>query len=107
MNLALIIHPGHAELNYPLRLNQSFQNRGLSIIRIPFQDGLNRFKNFFNRLMEFYFVWIPVFHVLNNIRHNESPVHLMIEKHASVFSLQTEHLSLFGKLHRWISSPEF
>ncbi len=70
MNLAFVIHPGHAELNHPLRLHQSFQNSGLPIIRIPFQNGLNRFKDFFNRLMEFVFVWIPVFHVLNDIRHD-------------------------------------
>ncbi len=53
LKITLIIHPGHAEHNNPLRLNKAFQNFGLAIFRVSFQNQGQGLDNFFDGLMKF------------------------------------------------------
>src|SRR5437588_7959321 len=63
MELALIIAPWHPEHDHSLRLNNSLQDLGRSILRMAIENKRERLHHFLDSLMEFRFSWISCFNV--------------------------------------------
>src|SRR5690606_10834036 len=61
MHLAAIIHPRHAEHDYPLGLDQALNDASLEILRVLLQEGPQGAQHFFSCLMEFGLLWIAQF----------------------------------------------
>ena len=52
LDLIAVIHPGHAELDHPFWLNQTFQQRQLTITRVFFKERPQGGHHFTNGLSE-------------------------------------------------------
>ena len=50
LNLAVIIHPRNSEHNYSLRLNESFEKRGILILGMLIERGLDGLEDLGSRL---------------------------------------------------------
>ena len=53
LDLAIVIHPGHAEHHNTLGFHHAFDQTGLLIFRMGLNNGLQAFENFLNSLQEF------------------------------------------------------
>ena len=58
VELAVVVHPGHAELNHALRLGDALDHIG--IVRVLLQHRLEAFQNFPDRLMELRLVGVAL-----------------------------------------------
>ena len=53
LDLALVVHPGHAEADHPVRLHQTLQNAVFLQLRVLLHIGLQGVEHFINSLQEF------------------------------------------------------
>ena len=66
LHLALIVHPGDAEKNDPLRLHEPLQQTGLFVLGMLVKHGGNAFQNFRGRLQKFAFVGVALLQPFQN-----------------------------------------
>jgi hypothetical protein len=66
LDSALVVDPGNAELDQPLRLNKTFKDLPVPIFFIPLNGGFDGLENFGNRLEKLRLVGIPLFDDLEN-----------------------------------------
>src|SRR5450756_2526834 len=52
LDLALVVDPGHAEHDDPLRLGDALEDLGLAVLRLLVEHGLEGFRNLHDGLME-------------------------------------------------------
>jgi len=67
MDVALIVFPGDAENDRPLRLHDSLVDVGLHKFRMPFGRGFQRLQDLFHGLVEFGLMGIDLFYLCNDI----------------------------------------
>ena len=67
LHISLVVHPGHAEDHGSFRFDNPFVNVGLYEFRVLFDGRLQRFHDFFDRLMKFRLVRIGLFDFGDNI----------------------------------------
>ncbi|MNP03082.1 hypothetical protein D3C76_949540 [compost metagenome] len=61
LHLAVIVDPGHAEHDGPLRLADALKNAGAQVMRIGFKKGPQATQHFFDGLMKFRLVRVAFF----------------------------------------------
>jgi hypothetical protein len=66
LDSALVVDPGNAELDQPLRLNKTFKDLPVPIFFIPLNGGFDGLENFGDRLEKLRLVGIPLFDDLEN-----------------------------------------
>ena len=66
LHLALIVHPGDAEKNDPLRLHEPLQQTGLFVLGMLVKHGGNAFQDFRGRLQKFAFVGVALLQPFQN-----------------------------------------
>ena len=66
LHVSLIVHPGHTEDHGSLRFDNAFVDIGLYKFRVLLYRRLQRFHDFFDRLMKFRLVRIGLFDFGNN-----------------------------------------
>ena len=66
VDLALVVDPGNAELNQPLRLNKTFKDLAVPILFMPLNRGFDGLENFGDRLKKLRLVRISLFDDLEN-----------------------------------------
>ncbi len=67
LHISLIVHPGHPEDHGSFRFDNPLVNIGLHKFRVLFYGRLQRFHDFFDRLMKFRLVRIGLFDFGDNI----------------------------------------
>ncbi len=72
MDTAPVIHPGHTKNDDTFRFHESLQNPSLSILWVSIENRLDGFHDLGDCLMKFFFIRIPRFYNLDNVRHAAS-----------------------------------
>jgi hypothetical protein len=69
LNLAFVIDPRNAELNHPLRFNETFQDLSVSIFLLTFNRRSNRFEYFSDCLKELRLIRVALLNNFENLLH--------------------------------------
>jgi hypothetical protein len=67
LDSAIVVDPGNAELNHPLRLNKAFKDLAVSIFFMPLNGRFNGLENLGDSLEKLWLVRITLFDDLENV----------------------------------------